>query len=206
VFLKEHQKYMEGDRDTSNHHKHRHHHRRTSSSAGRHGEKQEKQVKEPERTIETSKELFHGQNDEEEALSSAAGNANNTQALGMLARLDQNVLTGGADKSTHGNTETLEDFGSATIDVDAPPPIDDNVLPVPETVTPPPKLLERLYSLEAAQAQVPKATPPDIGEVSKKLRKQRCLVGASVVIVAVIVAIVLGVVLGTKNDDATESF
>lgn len=75
----------------------------------------------------------------------------------------------------------------------------DDALPVAETVAPPPELLDKLRELEEAQERIPKAIPLDSVEERKKIRRQRYVVGAGVVIVTAIIAVVLGVLLGTRG-------
>ena len=105
--------------------------------------------------------------------------------------------------------EAFGDFNTSTADVEAPSSLGD-VLPVAETVAPPPELLEKVHKLEEAQEQIPKATPLNTNRGTEENLEAAmfdwCI---SVVIVAAIIAIVLGVVLGTnndnENDDNTES-
>jgi hypothetical protein len=112
------------------------------------------------------------------------------------------------ESGSHEVSEAFGDFHTSSVDVEAPSSLGD-VLPVAESVAPPPELLERLHKLEEVQEQIPKATPLNITEEQKKIRRQRCLVCISVVTVAAIIAIVLGMLLGMNNDnekdDNTES-
>lgn len=165
-----------------------------------------------EHTLKTSEELVQG--------TKGAGTTYGTPALGLLALGDEVARgTGGEETDTievargTGDEETdttrievssIPDELEETSVADVEAQLNDETLPVAETVAPPPELLEHLRKLEEAQLNMPRATPLDMDEERKKLRKQRLVVAGCVVIVTAIVAVVLGVVLGMRDGDDTQ--
>jgi len=223
-FLEEHNKSMEGGQLRKDHGTHRRHHknRHRKSVSDRNPMHDQQIINDLEGTLEKSEELCYGCKEDDEPSSGPAGTYFATPALGLTA-LDEDMkylYAASKDKDAAGGTvqspgvavvpgDLKEDAPGETmapgIDIEAPPlPPGEEKLPVASSVAPPPELLKRIRELEDAQEHMPKAVLMDVDEERRKLRKRRCMIGSSIVIVAAIIAVVFGVILGTRSGNDVE--